>query len=77
MKSQAITPEAGKPGAKISRPLSPFRLNFTGIALPALTTLTAGGLLTGEKKPVKFSSTVTVAVQVASPAIFSAVIVTV
>ena len=40
----------------------PLRLNFTGMDLPALTVFSTGGLSTGERKPVKLYSTVTVKV---------------
>lgn len=73
----AIDPDAGYPGAKMSNPKSPPRLNFTGMPFPALTMFTMGKLSTGWKNPVKFSTTVTVTVHVAEPAEFSAVIVTV
>ncbi len=46
-------PEEGESGANMLKPLLPLRLNFTGIALPALTMLSTGGLLTGWKNPVK------------------------
>jgi len=50
---QAIGPEEGELAANMFRPLFPLRLNFTGMARPAFTTLNAGRLLMGEKKPVK------------------------
>jgi len=63
--SHGIVPDAGEPAAKMFKPLFPLRLNFTGIALPALTMLSVGGLPTGEKNPVKSYSTVTVKLQLA------------
>src|SRR6185295_17121833 len=42
----------GLPAARMPRPRSPPRLNLTGMALPALATLTVGRLSTGERKPV-------------------------
>ena len=45
--------------AKMFRPLLPLRLNFTGIERPAFISLKTGGLSTGEKKPEKLYSTVT------------------
>jgi len=41
-------------------PLFPLKLNLIGIALPALTELRVGGLLIGEKNPVKMYCTDTV-----------------
>jgi hypothetical protein len=45
--------EYGLFAAKMFKPLSPLRLNFTGIALPAFTAFRVGGLFTGEKNPLK------------------------
>jgi len=50
---QVYGTDDGEPAAKMSRPLLPLRLNLTGMARPALTAFTIGGLPTGEKKPVK------------------------
>src|SRR5262245_10944353 len=57
-------PEDGEPTANIPRPLNPLKLNFTGMALPALTTLTTGKLSTGWKKPAKLYCTITLNVHV-------------
>ena len=43
----------GYPSAKMVRPWFPLRLNFTGIARPALATLTCGGLATGCKESLE------------------------
>src|SRR5438309_8980804 len=48
-----IGPDPGTPPAKMFNPKLPPKLNFTGIALPALTELTTGRLSTGWKNPVK------------------------
>src|SRR5689334_15471678 len=48
---QATKADAGKPLRKMCRPLFPPRLNFTGITLPALATLSVGRLSTGWKNP--------------------------
>ena len=43
----------GDPALRMSRPWSPPRLNFTGIALPAFARFQLGRLSTGWKKPEK------------------------
>src|SRR6266508_5123248 len=50
---QSISWDAGDPGARMSSPWSPPRLNFTGTAAPALSTFSTGTLSTGGKKPWK------------------------
>src|SRR5262249_6397099 len=50
---QEVCCDAGEPGAKMSTPLFPSSENLTGMARPALTTLTAGALSIGGKNPSK------------------------
>src|SRR6185369_2119283 len=61
---QATGPEDGEPTANIPSPLNPLKLNFTGIARPACTTLNTGRLSTGWKKPAKLYCTITLNVHV-------------
>src|SRR6185503_6044318 len=61
---QATGPEDGEPAANIPSPLFPLKLNFTGIARPACTTLNTGRLSTGWKKTAKLYCTITLNSQV-------------
>src|SRR5262245_22240308 len=61
---QAMSRDAGKPAAKMFKPLFPLNENLTGTARPAFTTLIVGGLSTGWMKSLAMNRTATVNVHV-------------